>query len=105
MTTTITRDHVFYTFNPDLTPVATIETKDVVATIFSAKTSDEAYWGATQNMHTFLTNYAGLPSSDASSLMSLVGQLRFCQVVDPAKTVRFEFPKWVLEKYNYRLPE
>jgi amidase len=56
-------------------------------------------------MHTFLTNQAGLPSSDASSLMSLVGQLRFCQVVDPAKTVRFEFPKWVLEKYNYRLPE
>ncbi len=29
-----------------------------------------------------------------------VGQLKFCQVVDPLKTVRFEFPKWVLAEYG-----
>jgi amidase len=36
--------------------------------------------------------------------MSLVGQLRFCQVVDPLKTVRFEFPKGVLKEYGFTLP-
>jgi len=37
-------------------------------------------------------------------LMSLVGHLKVCQVVDPQKTARFEFPKWVLKEYGYSLP-
>jgi amidase len=36
-------------------------------------------------------------------LMSIVGELKFCQVVDPQKTVRFEFPKWVLKEYGFSL--
>ena len=42
--------------------------------------------------------------NDAGMLMSLVGQMKVCQVVDPEKTARFEFPKWVLQKYGYALP-
>jgi amidase len=37
-------------------------------------------------------------------LMSLAGQLKFCQVVDPLKTVRFEFPKSILTAYGFQLP-
>ena len=36
--------------------------------------------------------------------MSLVGNLKFCQVVDPLLTVRFEFPKSVLADYGFVMP-
>jgi amidase len=37
-------------------------------------------------------------------LMSLAGQLKFCQIVDPLKTVRFEFPKAILAEYDFYMP-
>jgi amidase len=37
-------------------------------------------------------------------LLRLTGQLKFCQVVDPLKTVRFEFPKSVLVETGFRMP-
>jgi amidase len=84
-------------------PTPFVETHDKVATIYSAATVDEASSGAIHRMAQFLTDFAGLPLNDAGMLMSAVGELRFCQVVDPLKTVRFEFPKSVLEAYGYRL--
>ena len=84
-------------------PTPFIETKDVVATIFSAATIDEAANGAIHRMAGFLTDFVNIPLNDAGMLMSLVGQLKFCQVVDPLKTVRFEFPKSVLEEYGFKL--
>jgi amidase len=84
-------------------PTPFIETKDMVSTIYSAKTIDEASQGAIHNMADFLTGFVRLPLNDAGMLMSLVGQLKFCQVVDPLKTVRFEFPKTVLEDYGFKL--
>jgi amidase len=84
-------------------PTPFIETKDMVSTIYSAKTIDEASQGAIHNMADCLTGFVRLPLNDAGMLMSLVGQLKFCQVVDPLKTVRFEFPKTVLEDYGFKL--
>ena len=84
-------------------PTPFIETKDLVAAIYSAPTVDEASQGAIHRMAQFLTDFAGIPLNDAGMLMSLVGQLKFCQVVDPLKTVRFEFPKEVLQSYGYEL--
>jgi len=84
-------------------PTPFIETPDLVATVFSASTVDEAASGATHSMAQFLTDFAGIPLNDAGMLMSLVGQLKFCQVVDPLKTVRFEFPKAVLAEYGFRM--
>ncbi len=52
----------------------------------------------------FLTNVAGMPLNDAAMLMSLTGNLKFCQVVDPLMTVRFEFPKSVLADYGFAMP-
>ena len=42
-------------------------------------------------MAEFLTRFASLPINDAGMLMSLVGQLEVCQVVDPQKSALFEF--------------
>ncbi len=84
-------------------PTPFVETKDLVATIFSAPTIDEAAQGAIHNMADFLTRFADIGLNDAGMLMSLVGQLKFCQVVDPLKTVRFEFPKAVLAEYDFRI--
>jgi len=85
-------------------PTPFVETREVVATIFSAATLDEAASGATHNMAQFLTDFAGIPLNDAGMLMSLAGQLKFCQVVDPLKTVRFEFPKAILGDYDFHMP-
>jgi len=84
-------------------PTPFVETDDLVATIFSAPTLDEAASGATHNMAGFLTRFASIPLNDAGMLMSLAGQLKFCQVVDPLKTVRFEFPKAVLAEYGFQM--
>jgi amidase len=54
-------------------------------------------------MAQFLTAFVGLPLNDAGMLMSLAGELRFCQIVDPLKTVRFEFPKAVLRQRGFSL--
>ncbi|MGB9800373.1 MAG: acetamidase/formamidase family protein [Thermanaerothrix sp.] len=85
-------------------PTPFVETTDRVATIYSAPTMDEASQGAIEAMAKFLTDQVGLSVNDAGLLMSLVGELKVCQVVDPLKTMRFEFPKAVLADYGYRLP-
>lgn len=82
-------------------PTPFLNNRDVVAAIFSAPTLDEAASGATHAMAQFLTGVVKMPVNDAGMLMSLAGELKFCQVVDPEKTVRFEFPKAVLEQYGY----
>lgn len=91
---------------PDLKglPTPFVETPELIATIASASSFDQAGSDATHNMADFLTRFASLPLNDAGMLMSLVGHLKVCQVVDPQKTARFEFPKWVLKEYGYSLP-
>jgi len=44
-----------------------------------------------------------LSVNDASMLMSAAGSLKICQVVDPAKTARFEFPKSILNQLGYSM--
>lgn len=82
-------------------PTPFVETDEVYAAIASAGTSDAAFKQATDNMFGFLTDIAGLNQGDAGRLMTLVGNLRFCQVVDPEITVRFEFPKSVLAELGF----
>ncbi|WP_028575471.1 acetamidase/formamidase family protein [Desulfonatronovibrio hydrogenovorans] len=83
---------------PDLQglPTPFLENDHLVATIFSAETADQAAKGAVDSMVEFLTGFAGLEKNHAVMLMSIAGDLRFCQMVDPLKTVRFEFPKKIL---------
>jgi amidase len=84
-------------------PTPFVRTDEVVATVFSAPNLDEAASGAIHAMSFFLTEFVKLPVNDAGMLMSLAGQLKFCQVVDPEKTVRFEFPLAVLVQYGFKM--
>jgi len=82
-------------------PTPLIENDGVIATIASAPTTDEAQKLAATHLMEFLTGTVGLGSNDAGMLMSLMGNLIFCQVVDPNKTVRFEFPQWALKELGF----
>ena len=84
-------------------PTPFVRNEEVVATIFSAPTLDEAASGAIHAMARFLSDFVKLSINDAGMLMSLAGELKFCQVVDPEKTVRFEFPIAVLKQYGYQM--
>lgn len=84
-------------------PTPFVETADLAATVHSAKTTDEAADGAIHNMARFLTDVVGMSVNEAGMIMSIAGQLKFCQVVDPLKTVRFEFPKSILSAYGFSI--
>jgi amidase len=73
-----------------------VETAEVVATIASAETLDEAADLATGDMADLLCGRPGLSAADATMLMSVAGELQVSQVVDPLKTARFALPKSVL---------
>ena len=88
--------------NEPALPTPFLETPSLYVTIASAGSSDAAFHLAVDNMFAFLTGIAGLSQGDAGRLMSLVGELKFCQVVDPEITVRFEFPKWVLAALGFK---
>ncbi len=86
-------------------PTPFLENEQLVATIHSDPDLDVATDGAIHNMARFLTEFVGLSLNDASMLMSAVGSLRVCQVVDPAKTARFEFPKSILAQLGFKMPQ
>ena len=82
-------------------PTPFLETEDQYIAIASAETVDKATEDATENMFRFLTDIAGLSEGDAGRLMTLVGNVMICQIVDPQKTARFEFPKAVLAELGF----
>jgi len=80
-----------------------VETAEVVATIASAETLDEAADRATRDMAELLATRLGLPAAHAAMLMSAAGRLSVSQVVDPLKTARFELPKAILASFGGEL--
>ena len=37
-------------------------------------------------------------------LLSILGDVKICQVVNPLKTVRMQLPIWITKKYGYDIP-
>jgi amidase len=74
-----------------------LENSEHWSVIESAETIEDAVQMATENMFRFLNERMVLEAPEIVMLMSLVGQLQFCQVVDPLKTVRFIMPKRYLD--------
>ena len=73
-------------------------------TLASDKLLDKAATQATRNMHDFLVHELGMDQTDAAMLLSVEGDLRICQVVDPQKTARMELPLAILRQCGYELP-
>lgn len=85
-------------------PTPFLSCKGKVMTIQSARTLDEAGDMAAKAMKQFVKNASGKSDLEAGMLMSLLSHMVVCQVVDPLKTMRMEFPLWVLENCGYQLP-
>lgn len=85
-------------------PTPFLVTPEDAMTIFSAKTVDDAGIGATLRMRDFLIQEVGMEEHDAGMLLSVAGNLRICQVVDPQKTCRMEVTRYVTDQYGYVFP-
>lgn len=85
-------------------PLPLVVDGDTLMTIASEETLDEAAITATKAMHRLLVSKLGMDQHEAGMLLSLIGELKICQIVDPLMTTRMELPLSVLERYGYRLP-
>lgn len=83
-------------------PTPSVLTKNLFMTISSKETLDEAAVKATENMYEFLVDNTNIRKQDAGTLLSLIGNLRINQIVDPLMTVRMELDKEIFAKYNYK---
>ena len=77
-------------------PTPCVETPDDLLFLASAETLDACERMVLDKTHRFLANVIGLSPNAAARIMSLLGQLRVCQVVDPLKTMKFILPKSAL---------
>ncbi|MFN8592599.1 MAG: acetamidase/formamidase family protein [Thermomicrobiales bacterium] len=85
-------------------PLPLVDTGTLIATIHSAPDLDEAARQAVMAMVRWLVAETALEVNDAAMLVSLAGDLRICQIVDPLMTCRLEIPKSILATLGIALP-
>ena len=74
-------------------PLPMILNDAYIMTLASDEDLDIAVDVAVANMVDYLADNEGFTRHDATMLISLAADVRICQVVDPKKTVRVEFPR------------
>ena len=75
-----------------------LEDAENIYTIASNEDIEKAIYTATKDMCGVLQKHLGYTLNEAGMLMSAVGNLQFCQVVDPERTVRMAVPKTICDK-------
>lgn len=75
-----------------------LENDSICGVIYSHENIEEAIFQAVRIMNEIVQKELGLSFNDAGMLLSAVGNLKFCQVVDPERTVMMCVPKTILEK-------
>ena len=85
-------------------PLPFLVTESHAMAIYSAEGVEDAAHGATLNMRTFLIDQCKLAEYEAGMLLSLTGDLRICQIVDPNKTCRMELPLSIMDDLGYKFP-
>ncbi|WP_417302928.1 acetamidase/formamidase family protein [Ellagibacter isourolithinifaciens] len=89
---------------PELSvPNPLIENDTHFGIIVSAESLDKAAELAVQQMTDLLASRTNESEADLVMLLSLVADVRVCQMVDPEKTVRFMVPKYVLDAIGFTL--
>ena len=95
---------VTLTAMPELSvPNPLIENDTYFGIIVSAESLDKAAEIAVQQMVDLLASRTNESEADLVMLLSLVADVRVCQMVDPEKTVRFMVPKYVLDAIGFSL--
>lgn len=84
-------------------PCPLLKTENELAFLASAGSTDEALSLSVAYMNDLLVRQSGLDLDEALMLMSLCGNARISQVVDPLKTARFCMPLDVLKKFGVGL--
>ena len=77
-------------------PRPVVELDDRFVTIGHGPTLDDAAQQSLEDMIELVMRRTGMPEPEAAMLISAVGDLKVCQVVDPQKTARVEMPRSVL---------
>ena len=75
-----------------------LEDAENIYTIASHEDLEKAIYTATKDMCGVLQKHLDYTLNEAGMLMSAVGNLQFCQVVDPERTVRMAVPKTICDK-------
>ena len=89
---------------PELSiPNPLIENDTHFGIIVSAESLDKAAELAVQQMVDLLASRTNESEADLVMLLSLVADVRVCQMVDPEKTVRFMVPKYALDAIGFSL--
>ena len=89
---------------PELSvPNPLIENDTHFGIIVSAESLDKASELAVQQLVDLLASRTNESEADLVMLLSLVADVRVCQMVDPEKTVRFMVPKYVLDAIGFSL--
>lgn len=85
-------------------PTPFLVTERAFMTISSASALHDAAADATLRMREFLFRQVGLEEHDAGMVLSVAGDVRVCQMVDPQVTCRMEVPRTVSDAYGYAFP-
>ena len=75
-----------------------LEDENFIYTIASNENLEKAIYAATSAMCKNLEKQLNYSLNEAGMLMSACGNLQFCQVVDPERTVRMAIPKSICNK-------
>lgn len=78
-----------------------LETGDRWIAIASKETVEEAWRAADRQMFEFMTEQAGIGAYETGMLLTLAGDLVFCQTVNPFLSVRMEMKKSILSAYGF----
>ena len=79
----------------DVTPM--LENEELCGVIYSHEEIEKAVFHAVRIMNERVQENLGLSFNEAGMLLSAVGDLRFCQVVDPERTVMMCVPKKIMK--------
>ena len=69
-----------------------------IYTIASNEDLEKAIYIATKDMCSILMKHLGYTLNESGMLLSACGNLQFCQVVDPERTVRMAIPKTICKE-------
>ena len=78
-------------------PRPIVELKDKFITIGHGESLDAAASTALMDMMDLIHEKTGKPDAEIAMLISAVGDLKVCQIVDPQKTARVEMPRAILK--------
>ena len=79
-------------------PTPFIVTPSNYVTLAFQKTIDDAAKGAAFKMHEFLLSHSDLSIAEVAMMLSLCGNLRICQVVNPLMACCMDFPRGLIKE-------